>query len=452
MYTMYTMFLRTLTTTSSNKLRSSRLLLLPSPSAAASSSFHASSVVPKRRRPDPFVPQIAITKESDKEATSVVLHAGPNENDDKGRYRLSSWPSKPNNRLKLKKHVENTLVKRQLAKVERIVEKQQRKEEGKKNEKIHDAMRRKILKGTVQLSYREIQRLCKENELGAKGTHKILQERLFTFFRRVDPENVKQMGYWELINIRDNLDDAGKPDNNPDSPPVDEKERRRFGRQRDKENGNENRVDDLLPRWKAHFVADLTSLDDTRATNMQEGEALRKYELVAMGKFFAVPSPTSRATCRECGDKILKGTVRVSEHVLTKFYSSCKVWSVRQSEHHRHAICFLNDNNEQHCDDDETTGEEDDDKKMKTNFSREATLDDLTQKDTRRLRDTIMKCNEHWEKDKEWNHMMSGPVMLRFPANGIKFGFDHDQPSTIRSTAIVEDGMILCKAEVVQPK
>lgn len=414
------MFLRT----SSKKLRPR--LLLPSPAA----SFHASSLVP-RRRPDPFVPQIAITKKGDKEATRVVLHEGPNENDDKGRYRASSLPWKPNHKLKLKKYAENTLVKRQLAPVSRIVEKQQRKEEDKTKEKIHDAMRRKILQGTVQLSYRELQRLCRENKLGAKGTKDILQERLFTFFRRVDPENVKQMGYWELINIRHNLD--GEP--NPDSP-VDEKERRILGRQRDKEAHNENRDH---PRWKAQFVADLTSLDVTRATKEQEKEALRKYELVAMGKFFAAPSPTSRASCRECGEKILKGSVRVSEHVLTKFYSRSKVWSVRQSEHHRHAICFLGDN--EHLDE---TGEDE-----KTKFSREATLDDLTEKDMRRLRDTIMKCNEEREKDAEWNQMTSGPVMLSFPANGIRFGF-HD-PSTVRYTAIVRDGMILAKAEVVDP-
>jgi hypothetical protein len=76
----------------------------------------------------------------------------------------------------------------------------------------HEIARKNIVEGQVKLSYREIQRMCKLNGLGkANATRQVLENRLLTFFHRVDPEKVQAMGLWELVNIKWNLDGDRKP-------------------------------------------------------------------------------------------------------------------------------------------------------------------------------------------------------------------------------------------------
>ena len=111
--------------------------------------------------PNNFVPHVRNTSKGKKAAAEMLLFD----------------PDK-----KLPNYAETTLTRRQLGRTIQMVKHEEQKEIQKQLAQMHEAMRKKILSGTVELSYKEIQRLCKVNDLGMKGTMNQLWSHLFTFF------------------------------------------------------------------------------------------------------------------------------------------------------------------------------------------------------------------------------------------------------------------------------
>eukprot|EP00978_Attheya_sp_CCMP212_P018873 scaffold52146_cov35-Attheya_sp.AAC.1 len=107
----------------------------------------------------------------------------------------------------LRPYAKNTLKRKQLFKTAGMLEMEMEKEERVVIEAQHEEARKRIVNGEVLLNYQEIRSFCKHNGLGkAVGTKETLENRLLTYFRRVDPIKLKEMGRWELLTIKDNLD------------------------------------------------------------------------------------------------------------------------------------------------------------------------------------------------------------------------------------------------------
>jgi len=121
------------------------------------------------------------------------------------------------------------------------------------------------------------------------------------------------------------------------------------------------------------------------------------------GKYFAHPSPTSRAACRECREVISKGTVRVGMHYILN----------KDFQHHArtsyfHAVCFMKQN--------------------EVSFDREWPKD-LVYKDGGKteeadqlpdlapLLDCILALNKKAIKDKEWQKQQRAAITLSWPSD-----------------------------------
>jgi hypothetical protein len=85
---------------------------------------------------------------------------------------------------KYKEFAQNIITRKELTKHDRHHEKILRKEQNDR----HEIARKKIVEDKVKLSYREIQRLCKLNDLGkANATRQVLEKRLLSCGSRQGP-------------------------------------------------------------------------------------------------------------------------------------------------------------------------------------------------------------------------------------------------------------------------
>ena len=304
----------------------------------------------------------------------------------------------------LKEFAKNIITRSELNKhdIEKTLEKE-------RNDR-HEIARKNIVEGQVKLGYREMQRLCKLNGLGkANATGQVLEKRLLTFFRRLDPEKVQAMGFWELVNIKDNLDGDGEPT---------EDDRAEYGEADDRKSGLS--ADDmnmiLGDRRYPSFIADPPDLRE-----LYERMARQEAYDSLTGRFFAAPAPTGRATCRYCHEKIAKGCVRVTEQCFERFYNKGGrgSWTPRKKILHFHAGCFLYREGIKDVD-----------------VAKDVTPSDLHGEEAYSLlRDAIMKTNKEWEDDAEWNQFLSAAVFLEYPGDTMYFGFSNE-PGEFQVTAL----------------
>lgn len=270
---------------------------------------------------------------------------------------------------------------------------------------IHHKARIEILNGTRTLSYRNIQKLVRLNNLGkATGKKEELETRLLSFYRRVDPKRLFQMNHREVMHITRDIDwDISKNDS-PITPGFETTKK-------------------LAKQTFNSVVADLDLLE-TDEEIIKAQDAMDS----VFGAFFASAAPTGRVTCHCCRDKITKGSMRVSEHVLTKWFKgNTGSWSPRQTIHHYHAYCFM----KMHCD-------------SKVNLpSKELTVSQLDQNSAirTRLRDVIITKNIAMEKNKEYRQIRQGQIRLTYPGSRYTFGFEFD-PRSIETTIERKAGVI----------
>ena len=277
----------------------------------------------------------------------------------------------------------------------------------KMDRKAHHKARAKILKGETTLSYRELQRLCRLNEIKATGKKEVLERRLFNLFRRLDPNNIRKMGQAAMRSVKDGLDNS----------PEEEEKRNKLLSE------NDTPWDDHAKRssWrKLDFVADLSLLDKIE----QNAKETKEYGLLS-GKIYAAPAPTGRATCRKCGEKIEKGSVRISEHDYVRFYKGNPgSFSFRPSEKHYHASCFL----ENHGRRDETCCDG-------VSLSQSVTENELSESQMECLSESIKDYNRQWESDKEWQTFRLATT-ISYPGTLITFG--SEDPDRLKSTKRTE--------------
>jgi hypothetical protein len=388
--------------------------LLQLPLGQSRQQFHASAYPSKRKFEVPRLTLLRAEDKVNKKATKASLYL-----DDV---------------RKLKPFAENIITRRDLMETHRVVD-NLRDLRGRSNDDLDETMRRKIVSGEVELSFRETQKLCSANKLGAKGSKVVLAKRLLTFFERVAPESLASMDSYEILNYRCNLDGDKTEEYKIHMRETHDECLRRHEAE-DEANG--------WPSWAQRqlkyslstvsFIADL-SLRDKRAKQASEQRAAEKLRNLVSGKFYASPSPTGRATCRSCGEKIAQKTVRVTEHDLERFYNRSGGWTPRQSERQHHAICFLVDSSE------------DLDDAKPVIFGKDAEVTDMDDSSLSMLRDAIMEANGRWAKDKDWNQMLRGAVSLRYRADAIMFG--HDDPDNIRTTVTHNAGSMMVTSEEV---
>jgi len=314
-----------------------------------------------------------------------------------------------------KKFAENILKRQHAERASQIVRGLLDRDAKRNDQEVHQAARLRILSCPKELSYREIQKLVRINALGkAVGSRQLLEKRLLTFFRRMDPHALKKMTRWEALHIRCYLDG----DVNEEGPS--EEKRAEWGILQDKEYVEdlpgafiykdvakkylESEKRDLKKRALRSFVADL---EYHKAKIAKEEETCYKHRryFEVMGAFYAAPAKTGRARCQICHEKIAKDTIRVSKHVLTKFRNRgiySRSWYVRNSEIHFHATCFVHGSNgDTHS------------------------LEQMPEEDPgflSALEDELVRKNRLYEKDKEYQRMLLGPVVLSYPGNTLVFG------------------------------
>jgi hypothetical protein len=250
-----------------------------------------------------------------------------------------------------------------------------------------------------------------------------LTKRLLTFFERVDPSTLASTRHFWLLNIRGNLDG----DQNEEYGDSEEEWRAhpRFPNcWTDEEIDESIEQDERRLRAQVHFIADLGLV--ARKAKQAEATAACITPMLT-GKFYASPAPTGRAKCQHCHGKIAKGSVRVSEHHLTRHYSSRGSWTARQSENHHHAICFLLDIDAIDAN--------------SVSFTKEAMLDGIGDSELSILRDEIVTKNKYWDNNKEWNHILSGAVSLHYKNPG------RDDSARVVTTGIRKQGIIAMISE-----
>ena len=191
MLTFFSSFIPRTTTTTTTTVRLLAILPRKQPPVHHRNTFHSSTYRTKQKFHMPFSVTLSKKDKVNKKAESVTL-----------------LPE--TNHFKLKPFADNIMTRRDVLKTARAVEKMQAKTEDEQAREVHETMRKKIVSGKAELSYREIQQLCSLNNLGAKGTKAVLTQRLLAFFERVSPERVAAMSHWELLNVRGYLE----PDKN----------------------------------------------------------------------------------------------------------------------------------------------------------------------------------------------------------------------------------------------
>jgi len=288
------------------------------------------------------------------------------------------------------------------------------------DEEVHEVARQQILSDAeTTLSYRQVQKLVKLNQLGkATGKRDVLEKKLLTFFRRMG--NLTTMTKWEMVNIRYNL--AGDVEEAPC-----EDERSEYGYAEDKkiierwgdETFEQTKIEQKN-RLMRYFVADLEH--HTRKTNASKSKEIQKqrhYDV--MGAFYAAPAKTGRARCQICRQAIPKDSLRVSEHVLSKFYTGRKRWSPQQTQQHFCASCFV---------------------------AKESSSESISENNPGflfALENAIVKRNEQKEKDKGYQRMLCGAISLTYPANALTFGRELPEEEIIPAV-VTEPGYTMAVA------
>ena len=201
-------------------------------------------------------------------------------------------------KVKWKKFAEDITMRQHAVRAKRIVEREQHRKQHRSTQDLHLAARAKVVSeyqqtGESSLSYREIQRLTKINNLGkATGKRDVLELRLMEFFRRMDPTRVKKMRWTEIINIRFNLDGSKDP------PEYDKEVNKKYEIEAQKRSALE----------LGRIVVDLKHYDECCRIESQKTHDKSRHEEVS-GAFFASPAKTGRSSCRICGEAIAKDTI-----------------------------------------------------------------------------------------------------------------------------------------------
>jgi hypothetical protein len=218
------------------------------------------------------------------------------------------------------------------------------------------------------------------------------------------------MGYWELVNIKWNLDGDEKPA---------EDDRAEYGEAEDRKDGLSAK-DIRGERRYPWFIADPPDRQELDEIKKRE-ERQEAYDSLA-GRFFAAPAKTGRSTCKYCRELITKGCVRVTEQRFERFYNKNGGWTPRKTTLHFHAGCFL-------C----REGIKD------VDVAKDVTPSDLQGEEAYYLlRDAIMKTNTEWEDNAEWNRFLSGAVFLQYPGDTMRFGFS-EEPGEFQRTTLKQE-------------
>jgi hypothetical protein len=171
---------------------------------------------------------------------------------------------------------------------------------------------------------------------------------------------------------------------------------------------------------------------------MKREERQEAYDSLT-GRFFAAPAPTGRATCRYCREKIAKGCVRVTEQCFERFYAGNRgSWTPRKNKLQFHAGCFL-------C----REGIKD------VDGAKDVTPSDLDGEEAYSLlHNAIMKTNQEWEDDAEWNQFLSAAVSLEYPGNTMRFGLSKEPGEFQETTFEREESPFVLKlsSERTTPK
>ncbi|OEU10878.1 hypothetical protein FRACYDRAFT_246752 [Fragilariopsis cylindrus CCMP1102] len=332
----------------------------------------------------------------------------------------SMWSKRKN----LRPYAETIMIKRTANRSHNNVLRRTRKEEI----AVHHIARANILNGTTTLSYRDVQKLVKLNELGkATGKREVLENKVMSFFQCVDPNKPSKLNYREVINIRD-----------PSYVYSDELTKKKDAVALEHEKKE-------LKKMKKYAFNSVVADFDLLKANGEISRAEDGYSSIS-GAFFAAPASTGKAKCRICGDKISNGSIRVSEHVLTKWYTGNPgSWSPRQTIHHFHACCFI----DTHCDSITSDNDSDELPTQDPSLSKDLTRSQLEENSfiRTRLRDTIVTKNKAMEKDQEYNQIRQGQITLSYPGDLITFEFERD-PRSIHTTLERNIGIIYAESVI----
>ena len=235
----------------------------------------------------------------------------------------------------------------------------------------------------------------------------------------MEPDSILQSNHLELKNLKKNLDDPQKDDDNGERKDQTKARRRGGGKavekEKEKEKENEKEMKLLRSSVLESFVADLGYIESaTERREAIEKRTLREQWDLIEGAFFAAPSPSSKARCQLCRQPIKKGSVRVSEHYEYKWgkVPEHKWYSAQCRQKHYHASCYLLDKD---------IATNDILKGITIEQGKEVFLEETqTSNFLDLLRDNIIKDNKR--KRKQHERLARAAVEISYPKDIISFG------------------------------